>query len=45
VTVLVPLIAGVIVAFGNRRQFFGHHVDAPVRIATVEALVALGWRT
>jgi hypothetical protein len=43
VAVLVPLIAGVIVAFGNRRQFFGHHVDAPVR--TVEALVALGWRT
>jgi small-conductance mechanosensitive channel len=39
----VPLIAGVIVAFSNRRQFFGHHVDAPVRIATVVALVALGW--
>src|SRR5437588_12831610 len=40
---LIPLIVGVIVAYANRKQFFGHALDTPVRIATVIALVALGW--
>ena len=40
--VLLPLIAGVLVAYAYRRQIFG--VDEPVRIATVIALVALGWQ-
>ncbi len=39
--VLVPLLIGVMVAYSYRKQLFG--VDTPVRIATVIALVALGW--
>src|SRR5581483_2335498 len=41
--ILLPLIAGVIVAFVNRKQFFGHGLDVPVRVITVFALVVLGW--
>lgn len=41
--VLVPLIAGVVLAYVNRKQLFGRHLDTPVRIATVIALVGLGW--
>jgi small-conductance mechanosensitive channel len=40
--VLLPMIAGVLVLYSYRRQLFG--VDEPVRIATVVALVALGWQ-
>jgi small-conductance mechanosensitive channel len=40
--VLLPMIAGVLVLYSYRRQVFG--VDEPVRIATVFALVALGWQ-
>jgi len=40
--VLLPMIAGVLVLYGNRERLFG--VDEPVRIATVFALVALGWQ-
>ena len=40
--VLLPLIAGVLVLYAYRRQIFG--VDEPIRIATVFALVALGWQ-
>jgi small-conductance mechanosensitive channel len=36
------MIAGVLVLYSYRRQLFG--VDEPVRIATVVALVALGWQ-
>lgn len=39
--VLLPLFAGVIVAFDYRQQLFG--VDTPVRIITVVALFILGW--
>ena len=42
VLVNVPLIAGVLVLYSLREQLFG--VDVPVRIATVLALVALGWQ-
>ena len=38
---LAPLIAGVLVLYEFRQQIFG--VDLPVRIATVIALIALGW--
>ncbi len=41
VAVLVPLLIGVLVAYSYRKQLFG--VDTPVRIATVIALVVLGW--
>lgn len=40
---LVPLIAGVILAYANRKELFGRHFDTPVRIATVIALMGLGW--
>ena len=39
--VLLPLIAGVLVLYSYREPLFG--IDEPVRIATVLALVALGW--
>ncbi len=40
--VLLPLLAGVMVVYSNRERFFG--IDEPIRIATVLALVALGWQ-
>ncbi len=40
--VLLPMIAGVLVLYSYRRGIFG--IDEPVRIATVIALVALGWQ-
>src|SRR5450755_3424776 len=42
--VLLSLVlAGVLVAYADREQFFGRGLDTPVRIATVLALVVLGW--
>src|SRR5437868_15074232 len=38
-----PLIAGVLVVDAHRHKLFGHGMDTPVRIATVAALVVLGW--
>jgi small conductance mechanosensitive channel len=40
--VLLPMMAGVLVLYSYRDKLFG--VDEPVRIATVLALVALGWQ-
>jgi small conductance mechanosensitive channel len=40
---LLLLLAGVLVAYANRKQFFGRGLDTPVRAATVLALVVLGW--
>jgi small-conductance mechanosensitive channel len=40
--VLLPMLVGVMVLYSYRRQIFG--IDEPVRIATVLALVALGWQ-
>jgi small conductance mechanosensitive channel len=39
---LLPMIAAVLVLYSYRNDIFG--VDEPVRIATVLALVALGWQ-
>jgi small-conductance mechanosensitive channel len=41
--VILPLLAGVIVAYVDRKQFFGQSLQTPVRAATVVALVVLGW--
>ena len=41
--VLLLLLAGVLLAYANRKQFFGAGLDTPVRAATVLALVVLGW--
>lgn len=38
---LVPLIVGVLLAYRYRQQVFG--LDAPIKIASVTALVILGW--
>jgi len=47
VAVLMPLLAGVLVVYSYRKQVLGvgprSPWDTPVRIATVVALVALGW--
>ncbi len=40
---LLLLLAGVAVIYANRTRFFGHGLDTPVRVATVLALVGLGW--
>jgi small conductance mechanosensitive channel len=40
--VLLPMLVGVMVLYSYRRQIFG--IDEPIRIATVLALVALGWQ-
>src|SRR5450631_1990937 len=40
---IVLLIAGVLLAYANRKSLFGHNFDTPVRVATVIALVGLGW--
>jgi small conductance mechanosensitive channel len=37
------LLAGVLIAYADRKQFFGHSLNTPVRVATVLALVVLGW--
>ena len=39
--VLLPLLAGVLIAYTYRRRLFG--IDTPVRVITVIALVILGW--
>jgi small conductance mechanosensitive channel len=41
--VLLPLIAGVLIVYADRAQLFGKSLDTVVRIATVIALVGLGW--
>jgi small-conductance mechanosensitive channel len=45
--VLLPLLAGVMIAYGQRKQLFGvgprSPWDTPARIATVLALTVLGW--
>jgi small-conductance mechanosensitive channel len=47
VAVLVPLLAGVLIAYFLRKDLFGigprSPWDTPVRVATVIVLVALGW--
>jgi len=40
---LLLLLAGVLVAYADRKQFFDHGLDTPVRAGAVLALVILGW--
>jgi small-conductance mechanosensitive channel len=42
--VLAPLLAGVLLLYGYRRELFGPGWDTPVRFATVVALIILGWQ-
>jgi len=41
--ILFPALAGVLLVYGYRRNLFGPDLDIPVRIATVVALMILGW--
>jgi small-conductance mechanosensitive channel len=41
--ILFPALAGILLVYGCRRELFGPDLDVPVRIATVIALVILGW--
>jgi small-conductance mechanosensitive channel len=41
--ILLPLLVGVLIVYSYRTQLFGKGGDVPVRIATVIALVVLGW--
>jgi small conductance mechanosensitive channel len=41
--VLLPLLAGVLVAYAYRDSLFGRDLDTLVRILTAIALIALGW--
>ena len=40
---IVLLLAGILIVYSYRTQLFGKQGDVPVRIATVVALVVLGW--
>jgi small-conductance mechanosensitive channel len=40
--IMLPLLAGVLVLYSYRRELFG--VDMPARIATVVALLIIGWQ-
>lgn len=42
--VLAPLLAGVLLVYGYRRQIFGPGWDTAVRAATAVALIILGWQ-
>lgn len=42
VVLLLPLLAGILVAYEYRKELFG--VDMPARILTVVALISLGWQ-
>jgi small conductance mechanosensitive channel len=41
--VILPVLAGVLVAYSQRDKLFGHGFDMPVRIGTVIVLLVLGW--
>ncbi len=40
---LLLLLAGVLLAYANRKQFLGSGLETPVRATTVLALLTLGW--
>jgi small conductance mechanosensitive channel len=42
--VLAPLLAGVLLVYGYRRQLFGPEWDTAVRAFTAIALIILGWQ-
>ncbi|MGZ6706971.1 MAG: hypothetical protein ACXVFN_08500 [Solirubrobacteraceae bacterium] len=44
VFVLLPLLAGVLVFYDERRRLLDHAWDTPVQIATAVALLILGWQ-
>jgi small conductance mechanosensitive channel len=42
--VMVPILIGILVAYGYRDDIFGHEYETPVQIATTVVLIVLGWQ-
>src|SRR6201991_4691910 len=42
--VLLPVLVGVLVVYGNRDRLFGPAYDEPARIVTFLVLISLGWQ-
>jgi small conductance mechanosensitive channel len=42
--VMVPLLVGILVAYGYRDDLFGSEYETPVQIATTVVLIVLGWQ-
>ncbi len=42
--VMVPVLIGILVAWGYRDQLFGSAYETPVQIATTVVLIVLGWQ-
>jgi small conductance mechanosensitive channel len=42
--VMVPVLIGILVAYGYRDDIFGHEYETPVQIATTVVLIVLGWQ-
>ena len=42
--VLVPVLIGILVVYGNRDRLFGSAYETPVQIATTVVLIVLGWQ-
>jgi small-conductance mechanosensitive channel len=42
--VMVPLLAGILIVYGQRDKLFGHAYDTPVQIVTAIVLIVLGWQ-
>ncbi|HEX7297799.1 MAG TPA: mechanosensitive ion channel family protein [Solirubrobacteraceae bacterium] len=41
---LVPVLIGILVAYGYRDDLFGHDYETPVQAVTAVVLIALGWQ-
>ena len=42
--VMVPVLIGILVVYGNRDRLFGAAYETPVQIATTVVLIVLGWQ-
>ena len=42
--VMVPVLIGILVVYGNRDRLFGSAYGTPVQIATTVVLIVLGWQ-
>jgi small conductance mechanosensitive channel len=42
--VMVPVLVGILVVYGNRDRLFGSAYETPVQIATTVVLIVLGWQ-
>ncbi|MEA2245635.1 MAG: small conductance mechanosensitive channel [Solirubrobacteraceae bacterium] len=42
--VLLPVLAGVLVAYNHRAEIFGREYDVPVRVVTFVAVLSLSWQ-